>query len=114
MTRLTLCIGLAAALGVAAPGFAAQASAAAPPAATPAVPATTKATAGGAKAVVHPRSVRDARHCLRSTGSLIPPPKGQCLPVAGSSYSQQDLERTGTNDIGRALQMLDPSVTLGR
>jgi len=53
-----------------------------------------------------------SRNCIRDTGSHIPPPKGQCLPVAGNSYSQQDIQRTGATDIGRALQMLDPSVTV--
>jgi hypothetical protein len=52
----------------------------------------------------------NSRMCIRDTGSHIPPPKGQCLPVAGNSYSQQDLQRTGATDVGRALQMLDPSV----
>ncbi len=54
----------------------------------------------------------DSRNCIRDTGSHIPPPKGQCLPVAGRSYSQQDIQRTGATDVGRALQMLDPSVTV--
>jgi hypothetical protein len=54
----------------------------------------------------------NSRQCIRETGSHIPAPKGQCLPVAGNSYSQQDLQRTGATDLGRALQMLDPSVTL--
>ncbi len=53
----------------------------------------------------------DSRACIRDTGSHIPPPKGQCLPVAGNSYSQKDIQRTGANNIGQALQMLDPSVT---
>lgn len=52
----------------------------------------------------------DSRMCIRDTGSHIPPPKGQCLPVAGNSYSQQDIQRTGANTVGQALQMLDPSV----
>lgn len=54
----------------------------------------------------------DSRNCIRDTGSHIPPPKGQCLPVAGNSYSQQDIQRTGANNVGQALQMLDPSVTI--
>lgn len=54
----------------------------------------------------------DSRNCIRDTGSHIPPPKGQCLPVAGTSYSQQDIRRTGATNIGQALQMLDPSVTV--
>ncbi|HET9818180.1 MAG TPA: hypothetical protein VFP92_03330 [Rhodanobacteraceae bacterium] len=52
----------------------------------------------------------DSRMCIRHTGSHIPPPKGQCLPVAGNSYTQQDIQRTGATNVGRALQMLDPSV----
>ena len=52
----------------------------------------------------------DSRRCIRDTGSHIPPPKGQCLPVAGNSYSAQDIQRTGQPDVGRALQMLDPSI----
>lgn len=54
----------------------------------------------------------DSRMCIRDTGSHIPPPKGQCLPVAGNSYSQQDIQRTGATNVGQALQMLDPSVTV--
>lgn len=54
----------------------------------------------------------DSRQCVRDTGSHIPPPNGQCLPVAGNSYSARDIQRTGATDIGHALQMLDPSVTL--
>jgi hypothetical protein len=50
------------------------------------------------------------RECLRDTGSLIPPPKGQCLPVSGTSYSRQDIQRTGATNVGQALQMLDPAV----
>ncbi|MGH8215223.1 MAG: hypothetical protein ACREPZ_05995 [Rhodanobacteraceae bacterium] len=50
--------------------------------------------------------------CIRDTGSHIPPPKGQCLPVAGNSYSQQDIQRTGAATVGQALQTLDPSITV--
>ncbi|MGH8111450.1 MAG: hypothetical protein ACREPF_06560 [Rhodanobacteraceae bacterium] len=53
------------------------------------------------------------RMCIRDTGSRIPPPKGQCLPVPGTSYSQKDIQRTGATNIGQALQMLDPSVSAG-
>jgi hypothetical protein len=54
----------------------------------------------------------NSRMCIRDTGSHIPPPKGQCLPVAGNSYSQKDIQNTGANNVGQALQMLDPSVTV--
>jgi hypothetical protein len=52
----------------------------------------------------------DSRYCIRDTGSHIPPAKGKCLPVVGTTYTQQDLQRTGASNIGQALQMLDPSV----
>ena len=54
----------------------------------------------------------DERNCIRETGSHIPAKKGQCLPVNGSSYSQQDLQRTGEPELGRALQKLDPRITV--
>ena len=54
------------------------------------------------------------RACIRQTGSLIPAKEGRCLPVAGRSYSGDELRRTGTPDTARALQMLDPSISVGR
>lgn len=54
----------------------------------------------------------DDRNCIRETGSRIPVKKGHCLPVAGRSYSQQDLQRTGEPELGPALQKLDPSITV--
>jgi hypothetical protein len=52
------------------------------------------------------------RTCLQSTGSLIPPKPGTCLPNHGNSYSRQDILNTGQIDTGRALQQLDPSITI--
>jgi putative hemolysin len=52
------------------------------------------------------------RNCLRDTGSLIPPKKGDCLPVTGRSYSKDDIDNTGAHTLGPALQRLDPSITL--
>jgi hypothetical protein len=52
------------------------------------------------------------RACLQSTGSLIPAKPGTCLPVAGRSYSSQDIRNTGSPTLGPALQQLDPSVTI--
>ena len=52
------------------------------------------------------------RNCIRDTGSLIPPKKGECLPINGRSYSQQDIQSTGERTLGPALQKLDPSVTV--
>lgn len=53
------------------------------------------------------------RNCLQHTGSLIPPKKGECMPVVGKSYSGAELRRTGTQNTARALQMLDPSISVG-
>jgi hypothetical protein len=51
------------------------------------------------------------RQCIRDTGSLIPPKKGECLPVAGRSYTKQDIDSTGENTLGPALEKLDPAIT---
>jgi hypothetical protein len=54
------------------------------------------------------------RDCIHDTGSLIPAKKGECLPVPGRSYTGDELRSQGTNgDNARALQMLDPSVSVG-
>ena len=53
------------------------------------------------------------RNCLRDTGSLIPAKKGECLPVAGRSYSGDEIRRTGMQNNARALQTLDPSISVG-
>lgn len=75
---------------------------------TTATTSNQKPATPGHRAVPAPGS----RQCIRDTGSLIPPPKGQCLPVAGNSYSQEDIRRTGATNVGQALRMLDPAVTV--
>jgi hypothetical protein len=52
----------------------------------------------------------DSRDCIRDTGSHIKRRDQACLPVNGNSYSQEDLQRTGNPDVGRALQQLDPRI----
>jgi hypothetical protein len=61
----------------------------------------------------HPVPKPGNRNCLRDTGSLIPAKKGECLPVAGRSYSGDELRRTGMQNNARALQTLDPSISVG-
>jgi hypothetical protein len=111
MTKLPFYTALLAGLLVAAPALAAETHATP----TPTVAHAAVAAQGAARADPQPAPLPapGARNCLQHTGSLIPPAKGRCLPVTGTSYSRQDLERTGAIDIGRALQRLDPSVTLG-
>lgn len=80
------------------------------PAANPALAGQAGRSAAGAdRSPLRPGD----RNCLRSTGSLIPAREGQCLPVAGRSYSGDELRRTGVNNTARALQMLDPSISVG-
>ena len=52
------------------------------------------------------------RACLQTTGSLIPAKPGTCLPVHGNSYTSQDIKNTGQIDTARALQQLDPSISV--
>lgn len=53
------------------------------------------------------------RTCLQHTGRLVPPKKGDCLPVPGRSYSGEELRNTGAIDNAHSLQMLDPSISRG-
>ncbi|RUL73949.1 hypothetical protein [Dyella choica] len=52
------------------------------------------------------------RGCIRDTGSLLKPKPGECLPVAGRSYSKQDIDATGATSLAPALERLDPAVTI--
>lgn len=53
-----------------------------------------------------------SRNCIRDTGSHIKRHDQACLPLNGNSYSHEDLERTGNPNVGRALQDLDPRITV--
>lgn len=83
--------------------------------AVPASAASTPAAAAAANGQTAARQLVKPgdRMCLQHTGSLIPPKKGECLPVTGRSYSGKELQNTGAIDNAHALQMLDPSITLG-
>ncbi len=55
------------------------------------------------------------RNCIRYTGTRISKrEKDQCTGAAGRSYDREDIERTGETDIGRALERLDPSISIRR
>jgi uncharacterized membrane protein len=77
-------------------------------------PATSAPLAAQATPTAHAVIQPGDRACIRQTGSLIPAKEGQCLPVAGRSYSGDEIRRTGSPDTARALQMLDPSISIGR
>lgn len=102
LVSFVLCAGMA----VGATAFAQDAS--------PASPAPVSQAGRSAAAAAAGRSPMKPgdRNCLRSTGSLIPAKEGQCLPVAGRSYSGDEVRRTGVNDTARSLQMLDPSISI--
>ena len=104
MSKLSiLTLALIAGLGISAMTFAQSPS-----------PATTDQTSQDRqKAPDHGPKPGD-RNCIHDTGSLIPAKKGECLPVPGRSYSGDELRNQGTNgNNARALQMLDPSVSVG-
>lgn len=115
MNKRTIPIALAALCGTlvfALPAMAQTTTAETTTQATTAASATPAAQANQSASQDRAVPAPGSRNCIRSTGSLIPPPKGKCLPVAGNSYSQQDIQRTGAVNLGRALQMLDPSVQI--
>ncbi len=62
-------------------------------------------------------------NCLQATGSRIVTAKSRrgnaagdtkCVNASGRSYGRNDLERTGETDPARALEKLDPSITIHR
>jgi hypothetical protein len=51
------------------------------------------------------------RNCLRETGShLTNKQRKECVSANGSSYSREDIDRTGATTLGEALARLSPSV----
>jgi hypothetical protein len=51
--------------------------------------------------------------CLTDTGGLISSGKPACRGF-GRSYSDADIQRTGSTNAGDALALLDPSITVHR
>ncbi|MBS0420938.1 MAG: hypothetical protein JSR66_24720 [Proteobacteria bacterium] len=47
-----------------------------------------------------------------ATGSHLLSKEGKCSSSPVRSYSQEDVQRTGQTDVGDALRMLDPSITV--
>ena len=50
--------------------------------------------------------------CVSGTGSRITVP-GNCAEF-GRTYTQEDIQRTGTTTVGAALRELDPTITVSR
>ena len=47
-----------------------------------------------------------------ATGSHLRSKEGKCTSSPMRSYSQEDVQRTGQTDVGDALRMLDPSISV--
>jgi hypothetical protein len=78
--------------------------------------AVVSASALGCSTTPQPRPVTQAaatssRLCSVSTGSHLPKPN-ECGASPGRSYSEEDIQRTGQTNVGDALGMLDPSITV--
>ncbi len=51
--------------------------------------------------------------CLKDTGRLASTGSADCS-MTGRSYSGEDIARTGKTDVGDALALMDPSITVHR
>jgi len=53
-----------------------------------------------------------ARPCSLATASRLPAKPDECSATPGRTYTQTDVQQTGQTNVGDALQMLDPSITV--
>jgi len=49
--------------------------------------------------------------CVSGTATLLPVGAGECAGV-GSTYTKEDMDRTGQTTVQDALRVLDPTVTV--
>lgn len=49
--------------------------------------------------------------CVASTATLVPVSPGTCAGF-GNTYTRDDIDHTGATNIGDALRVLDPSLTV--
>lgn len=61
-----------------------------------------------------PKTTADASRppagCVAQTGTMIKVPPNACTGP-GNVYTREDLDRTGSTDVGSALRMLDPAIS---
>jgi hypothetical protein len=69
-------------------------------------PTPTRDVARAAALATAPRG-----RCVSDTATRIPVRPGECAGF-GQTYTQDDLQSTGQFDVGPALRMLDPSLTV--
>lgn len=78
----------------------------APVAADPAKPADVTEISGD-------QGQMDTPNCLHQAGTrIVNKDKHACVNAAGRSFSGKDIRRTGANDVGRALELMDPSIQI--
>jgi hypothetical protein len=75
-----------------------------------AIAAATLAACASTSGTTKPVAAAAPAGCVRDTGSRIPAPQG--CAAFGSTYTQQDLARTGQTMVGDALGLLDPTITV--
>jgi hypothetical protein len=63
-----------------------------------------------ATAPIKPTAAATPAGCVRGTGSRLSTPSG--CTAFGSTYSQEDIARTGQTTVSGALGLLDPTVTV--
>jgi hypothetical protein len=73
-------------------------------ASNPSIPGATPHEAAAASSV--PQAL-----CATSTAARISPSSRECA-VFGHSWTQEDIRSTGATDAGRALDLLDPTITV--
>jgi hypothetical protein len=66
---------------------------------------------GGSAAVARNPNTNPNPACLTQTGSRIAA-NGKDCSLVGQSYTGEDITRTGTTQVGDALRLLDPIVTV--
>jgi hypothetical protein len=105
--NLTMCLLLAASLGMASSALHAQGT-------DPEIPAQSRMhDTGNAEIAKADEADAVELDCIRHTGTRIKPRDGDseaCIDLPGRSYSRRDLERTGHLDLARALRLLDPAI----
>lgn len=80
---------------------------------TPAAAATASASSSQTAPTPAKPAARVPEPCV-PTGSRIARRDGNCNANAGRSYDEEQIRQTGANNVGQALQLLDPGVTVNR
>ena len=64
------------------------------------------AACAGQPAQVADKSAAADKNCVRETGTRIKVKEGECAPVDGRVYTNEDLQRTGAQTLNEAVSRL--------